>query len=380
MRFETKLIHAGQKTDRDTGSVNVPVYQTSTFKQDAPGKSRNGWTYSRSGNPTRKALEDCVASLEQAWGAYAFASGMAAETAVLSMLKPGDTLIASKDIYGGTYRLIEKIIKPSGVKVLYCDLTDSKNLEKINRSFSMLWLETPSNPLLKVCDIRALSDVCRRKKAIVCVDNTFATPFFQRPLSLGADIVVHSSTKYLGGHSDIIGGLAAAKSEGLAKAIRFYQNAAGAIPGPWDAWLTLRGIKTLAVRMRKHEENALAAANFLKSRKEVEKVYFTGLKEHPGHETALKQMDGHCPILSFELCGGEKSVKRFFSKLKLFSLADSLGGVESLINYPRIQTHAFLTEEQRLKLGITPGLIRLSCGIEDKDDLIADLESALKGI
>lgn len=377
MRFETKLIHAGQKPDEKTGSVNVPIYQTSTFKQDAVGKDR-GWTYSRSSNPTRKALEDCVASLECAESAYAFASGMAAETAVLSLLKPGERLIASCDIYGGTYRLAEKVLKPNGIKVLYLDLSKPSNLERIKLPFSMVWLETPSNPLLKICDIKRISLLCQKNKAILSVDNTFATPFFQNPLLLGADICVHSSTKYLAGHSDIIGGVVAVKSKELAKKIKFQQNACGAVPGPWDSWLTLRGIKTLALRMKKHQENAFAVADFLKLRKEVSKVFFTGLKEHKGYYAALKQMKGHCGIVSFEIKGGEKSAKKFLSSLKLFSLADSLGGVESLANYPRVQTHGFLTEKQRVKLGITPGLIRLSCGIEDISDILYDLKKSFE--
>lgn len=379
MKFETRLIHAGQEPDRQTGSVNVPVYQTSTFKQDAIGHDR-GWQYSRSSNPTRKALEDCIAALEEGKYGFAFASGMAAENAVLSLLRPGDTLLASIDIYGGTYRLLERVLKRNKIRVIYADLTDPKCLSSLKDSVKMVWLETPTNPLLRICDIALLARVCHRKKAILAVDNTFATPFFQRPIKLGADIVVHSSTKYLGGHSDVIGGLVVVKDDETAKGIKFHQNACGAVPGPWDAWLTLRGIKTLAVRMRKHQENAFAVADFLCKRKEVSAVFFPGLSSHRGYKTALKQMSGHCGVVSFELKGGEKAAYKFTSRLRIFSLADSLGGVESLANYPRVQTHAFLTEKQRLELGITPGLIRLSCGIEDKDDLISDISYAIRGL
>jgi len=378
MKFETKLIHAGQEPDEATGSVNVPVYQTSTFKQDAIGRDR-GWEYSRSGNPTRKALEDCAAALEGGKYGFAFASGMAAETAVLNLLEPGDAVIAGEDIYGGTYRLLEKVVKKTGVEALYADLKNPENLKKkLKKNVKLVWLESPANPLLSVCDLAAIAEICKKKKILLAADNTFATPYFQNPLALGADIVVHSSTKYLGGHSDVVGGLVVTSNEELGKRIKFYQNACGAIPGPWDAWLTLRGIKTLAVRMKRHEENAFAIAWFLRERPEALKVFFPGLPEHPGHETAKKQMRGFGGMVSFEIRGGYRAAYEFTRKLKLFSLADSLGGVESLACYPPVQTHASLSEKERLKRGINPGLIRLSLGIENKTDLLEDLKRAFR--
>ena len=378
MKFETALIHAGQAADKQTGSVNIPVYQTSTYKQDAIGKDR-GWEYSRTGTPTRKALEDCIAALEGAKYGLAFASGLAAETAVLSLLKKGDHVIAGDDLYGGTYRLFEKVFKKWGLEVSYADSKDPASFRKaLRRNTRLIWAETPTNPLLTITDIAALAEIAKKAKAVLAVDNTFATPYFQRPLALGADIVVHSSTKYLGGHSDVIGGLMAVADKELYEEIKFYQNAAGAVPGPWDAWLTLRGIKTLAVRMDAHEANAFEIAGFLSNHPAVEKVYYPGLKTHPGHGLADRQMDGFGGMVSFQLKGGRGAAEAFFKKLKIFVLAESLGGVESLACYPSAMTHASIPEKVRLKRGITAGLVRLSAGIENSEDLINDLQRALR--
>ena len=379
MKFETALIHAGQEADKTTGSVNIPVYQTSTYKQDGIGKDR-GWEYSRTGNPTRKALEDCIAALEGAKYGLAFASGLAAEaTACLSLLKKGDHVVSGDDVYGGTYRLFEKVFRKWGLEITYADSKDPASFKKaMRRNTKLIWAETPTNPLLNITDIAALAEIAKKGKALLAVDNTFATPYFQRPIELGADIVVHSSTKYLGGHSDVIGGLMAVADKGIYGEVKFHQNAAGGVPGPWDSWLTLRGIKTLAVRMKAHEANAFAVANFLSSHRAVSKVFYPGLESHPGHALARKQMDGFGGMVSFELKGGRPAAEVFFKRLKIYMLAESLGGVESLACYPATMTHASIPEKQRLERGITAGLVRLSSGIENPDDLIGDLERALK--
>ncbi|MDA8132858.1 MAG: cystathionine gamma-synthase [Elusimicrobia bacterium] len=378
MKFETALIHAGQEPDRQTGSVNVPVYQTSTYKQDGIGKDR-GWEYSRTGNPTRKALEECIAALEGVKHGLAFASGLAAETAVLGgLLKKGDHVVAGDDLYGGTYRLFEKVFRNWGLDISYADSRDPASFRKaMRRNTRLVWAETPTNPLLNITDIAAVAEIAHKGKALLAVDNTFATPYFQRPAELGADIVVHSSTKYLGGHSDVIGGLLAIKDKGVFEAVKFYQNAAGAVPGPWDAWLTLRGIKTLAVRMKAHEANAFALAGFLRGHPAVSKVFYPGLEEHPGYTLASEQMEGFGGMVSFELRGGRAAADRFFRKLRVFCLAESLGGAESLACYPAAMTHASIPEKQRLARGITAGLVRLSAGIENSEDLLRDVEEAL---
>jgi len=379
MKFETALIHAGQDADKTTGSVNIPVYQTSTYKQDGIGKDR-GWEYSRTGNPTRKALEDCIAALEGAKYGLAFASGLAAEsTACLGLLRKGDHVVSGDDVYGGTYRLFEKVFRKWGLEISYADSKDPNSFKKaMRRNTRMIWAETPTNPLLNITDIAALADIAKKGKAILAVDNTFATPYFQRPIELGADIVVHSSTKYLGGHSDVIGGLMAVADKGVYDQVKFHQNAAGGVPGPWDSWLTLRGMKTLAVRMKAHEANAFAVAAFLTAHPAVAKVYYPGLETHPSHALADRQMDGFGGMVSFELKGGRAAAEAFFRKLKIFVLAESLGGVESLACYPSTMTHAAIPERDRLKRGITAGLVRLSAGIENSDDLIKDLDGALK--
>ncbi len=378
MKFETALIHAGQEPDRQTGSVNVPVYQTSTYKQDGIGEDR-GWEYSRTGNPTRKALEECIAALEGVNHGLAFASGLAAETAVLGgLLKKGDHVVAGDDLYGGTYRLFEKVFRNWGLDISYADSRDPASFRKaMRRSTRLVWAETPTNPLLNITDIAAVAEIAHKGKALLAVDNTFATPYFQRPAELGADIVVHSATKYLGGHSDVIGGLLAIKDKGVFEAVKFYQNAAGAVPGPWDAWLTLRGIKTLAVRMKAHEANAFALAGFLRGHPAVSKVFYPGLEEHPGYTLASEQMEGFGGMVSFELRGGRAAADRFFRKLRVFCLAESLGGAESLACYPAAMTHASIPEKQRLARGITAGLVRLSAGIENSEDLLHDVEEAL---
>ncbi|OGR77820.1 MAG: cystathionine gamma-synthase [Elusimicrobia bacterium GWC2_64_44] len=379
MSFETALIHAGQEADRLTGSVNVPVYQTSTYKQDAIGRDR-GWEYSRTGNPTRKALEDCIAALEGVPYGLAFASGLAAETAVLGgLLKKGDHVVAGDDLYGGTYRLLERVFRKWGLEISYADSKDPRTFKKaMRRNTRLVWAETPGNPLLNITDIAAVAGIAHKGKALLAVDNTFATPYFQRPAEFGADIVVHSSTKYLGGHSDVIGGLMAVKDKAVFEAVKFYQNAAGAVPGPWDAWLTLRGIKTLSVRMKAHEANAFEIAALLARHPAVSKVFYPGLEGHPGHALAAEQMHGFGGMVSFELKGGRPAADRFFKRLRIFSLAESLGGVESLACYPVVMTHASIPEKDRLKRGITAGLVRLSAGIEAGEDLLAELERALR--
>ena len=378
MKFETKAIHSGQKPDPLTGAVIVPVYQTSTYQQEAIGKNK-GYEYSRTGNPTRKALEDVLASLEEGKYGLAFASGLAATSAVFNLLKPGSHIVVGDDIYGGTYRLLESIYKRSGLKITYADVDDIDSFEKaINENTKLIWVETPTNPLLKIIDIKRLSELAKKKNIILAVDNTFASPYFQKPLTLGADIVVHSTTKYISGHSDIIGGAVITSSKKLYDDLKFYQNAAGAVPGPWDCWLVIRGIKTLAVRMREHEKNALYLAKYLKKHSKVDNVYYPGLPGSKQYDLARKQMSGFGGMISLELKGGFPQVEKFVSKLKLFLLAESLGGVESLVCYPPKMTHSIFTVEEREQRGIKDNLVRLSVGIEHIDDLVEDIERALQ--
>ena len=376
--FATRAIHAGQDPDEATGATIVPIYQTSTYTQEAPGVNK-GYEYSRSGNPTRAALEECVAALEGARFGLAFASGLAATTAVMSLLSPGDHVVAGDDLYGGTYRLFDKVLpRTGGLDFTYADTTDPQAFEKALRpETKLVWIETPTNPMLTLSDIQALSEMAHGRGATVVVDNTFASPYFQSPLTLGADAVVHSTTKYMGGHSDVVGGAFVTSDEKMYEKIKFYQNAAGAVPGPFDSWIVLRGLKTLSVRMRQHEENALAVAEFLEGHPEVATVNYPGLPSHPQHELAKKQMSGFSGMVSFTLKGGAEAAYAAVQKTKLFSFAESLGGVESLVTHPASMTHAAIPREQREARGVTDGLLRLSVGIEDKDDLVADLEGAI---
>jgi cystathionine gamma-lyase len=378
MRFATKAIHVGQEPDPATGATIVPIYQTSTYTQEAPGQHK-GYEYSRTANPTRTALEECVASLEGGDYGLAFASGLAATVATMSLLSPGDHVVAGDDLYGGTYRLFDKVLAHTGgLEFTYTDTTDPEAVEKVLRpETKLLWIETPTNPLLTLSDIALLSEMARERGAVVAVDNTFASPYFQRPLSLGADIVVHSTTKYMGGHSDVIGGAVVTSNPDFYERMKFYQNAAGGVPGPFDSWIVLRGLKTLAVRMRQHEENALAVAEFLQGHPEVETVSYPGLPNHPQHELAKRQMSGFSGMVSFTLKGGAEAAYAAVQKTEVFHFAESLGGVESLITHPATMTHAAIPREQREARGVTDGLMRLSVGIEDKEDLIADLDHAI---
>ena len=377
--FATRAIHAGQDPDPTTGATIVPIYQTSTYTQEAPGVNK-GYEYSRSGNPTRASLEECMASLEGARYGLAFASGLAATTAVMStLLSPGDHVVAGDDLYGGSYRLFDKVLKQGGgLDFTYADTTDPESVEEaLTPETKLLWIETPTNPLLTISDVAALSEMAHDRGAVVAVDNTFASPYFQNPLALGADIVVHSTTKYMGGHSDVVGGAVMTSNEEFYEGIKFYQNAAGAVPGAFDSWLVLRGLKTLAVRMRQHEENALAVARFLQDHPKVDRVYYPGLPSHPQHALAKRQMRGFSGMVSFTLKGGTEAAYAAMKRTKLFHLAESLGGVESLLTHPATMTHAAIPKEQREARGVTDGLMRLSVGIEDGDDLIADLRDAI---
>ncbi|BAZ48914.1 cystathionine gamma-lyase [Nostoc sp. NIES-4103] len=377
MEFETRAIHEGQQSDPQTGAVIVPIYLTSTYEQQAIGQHK-GYEYSRTGNPTRNALEEALASIENAKYGLAFASGLAATTTVLSLLKSGAHIVAGDDLYGGTYRLLERVVKNWGVTTTYVDIDNLADFETaIQPNTKLIWIETPTNPLLKIVEIPVLANIARKNNIVLVVDNTFASPYFQKPLDLGADIVVHSTTKYLGGHSDIIGGAVVTSNEQLYTELKFYQNAIGAVPSPFDSWLVLRGIKTLAVRMREHEKNALFLAQFLEKHPKVERIYYPGLASHEQHQLAKEQMSGFGGMISLELKGGLAEVERFVSKLKLFLLAESLGGVESLLCYPAKMTHGSIPEAERIKRGIKDNLIRLSVGIEHPLDLQADLENAL---
>lgn len=376
MGFKTDAIHAGQVPDPSTGAVTIPIFQTSTYVQEALGKHK-GYEYARTKNPTRLALEDNMAVLEGGVAGYAFASGLAAETAITQLLlKQGDHAICGSNVYGGTFRLFDKVIRHYGVEFTYVDTTDLDALKKaIRPNTKMLFIESPTNPVMAMTDIRAVSAIAHKTGIRVVVDNTFMSPYFQRPLTLGADIVVHSTTKYLNGHSDSIGGIVVLKHKEDAERLQFLQNAAGAILSPFDAWLVLRGIKTLPVRMEAHNANGMAIAKYLTKKKQVKKIYYPGLPTHPGHKLAKKQMSGFGGMIAFDL-GSLAKAKRFLGRVKLCSLAESLGGVETLISHPATMTHASVPPDQRRKLGITDGLVRISVGIEDVEDLIADLENA----
>ncbi len=372
--FETLAIHGGQPPDRSTGAVVTPIYQTSTFAQSSVGQHQ-GYDYSRSGNPTRTALEDCLAGLEGAAHGSAFASGLAAEDAILRLLNPGDHVLIGNDFYGGTYRLLSQVHTRVGLECTPVALTEAALLEAWQPSTKMVWVETPSNPLLRIADIAALAELAHARDALLVVDNTFATPYLQRPLALGADVVIHSTTKYLGGHSDVVGGFVATSDDPLAERIAFLQNATGAVPGPFDCFLVLRGVKTLAVRMDRHCDNAARVAEMLAGHPAVERVYYPGLAGHEGHDTAQKQMRRFGGMVSFIVRGGEPHALAVAKSTSVFTLAESLGAVESLIEHPARMTHASLSGSS---LAIDPALLRLSVGIENIDDLLADLRAALE--
>lgn len=380
MKFSTKAIHVGQGADPATGATIVPIYQTSTFTQDGVGIYK-GYDYSRAGNPTRTALEQCLASLEDAKFALTYASGCAATAAVTHLLKAGDHMVVSSEVYGGTYRLFKQVMEDHGLTFTFVNPTSPQAfVDVMQPNTKLVWLETPTNPLLTVIDVSAISTAVKKKGCLVVVDNTFASPYFQKPLALGADISLHSTTKYIGGHSDVIGGCIMTNSQDIYDKLKFIQKAVGAVPGPMDCYLTLRGLKTLAVRMDRHTENAQAVAEFLSDHAKVSKVFYPGLKSHPQHELAKRQMSGFSGMLSIEIKGGAAEAKKVLESFKLFSLAESLGGVESLACYPPTMTHATIPAAERAKIGITDGLIRLSVGIEDADDLMADVNQALQAI
>jgi cystathionine beta-lyase len=379
MKFETKTIHGGQQSEEATGAVMPPVFFTSTYAQSSPGDNK-GYVYSRAANPTRTALEKNLASIENGTHGFAFSSGLAAIDCVLKLLNPGDEVIAGDDLYGGTYRMFTRLFEKYGLKFRYVDMNDPKNVnDAISDHTKLVWIETPTNPMMKIADIEEISKLVKAKNnpILIGVDNTFATPYLQRPLDLGADIVMHSATKYLGGHSDLVMGALMVKDEKLAKEIHFIQFAGGAVAGPMDAFLALRGIKTLHIRMQRHCENGKTVAEFLKAHKKIGDVYYPGFQEHPNHDIAKKQMKDFGGMVSFRLKDeSKKAAFKVLENTKVFTLAESLGGVESLINHPATMTHASIPESERLKIGITDSLIRLSVGIEHIDDLLEDLDRA----
>ena len=377
MKFSTKAIHAGQQPDPTTGAIMPPIFQTATYAQNGLGDHK-GYEYSRSHNPTRTALQECIAALEDGKFGLAFASGMAAETAILSLLSAGDHLVACDDLYGGSYRIFERVMRRYNVETTYVPAGNIAAYEQaIRPNTKLIWLESPTNPLLRLIDIQAVAEIAHRHNILVVVDNTFASPYFQQPLKLGADIVVHSTTKYINGHSDVIGGALVLNNEEAYESMKFYENAAGNVPSPFDAWLVLRGIKTLAVRMRQHDENARAVAKFLAEHPRVEKVYYPGLPSHPDYELAKRQMSGFGGMVSFQFKGVYADVDKLVRRFKVFSLAESLGGVESLVCHPVSMTHGSIPKEIREARGLTDTLLRLSVGIEDAEDLLADLQQAL---
>jgi len=377
MKFATKAIHAGQEPDPSTGAIIAPIFQTSTYVQAGLGEHK-GFEYSRTQNPTRSALEECMAAIEDGCYGLAFASGMAAESAILSLLSAGEHLISCDDLYGGSYRIFERVMRRYNVETTYVAAGNIEGYERaIRPNTKMIWLETPTNPLLRLIDIQAVAEIAHRHNLLLVVDNTFASPYFQQPLKLGADIVVHSTTKYLNGHSDIIGGALVLNNEEVYQAIKFYQNAAGGVPSPFDSWLTLRGIKTLAVRMRQHEENDIAVAKFVAEHPRVEKVYYPGLSAHADHALDKLQMSGFGGMVSFQFKGIYADVDKVVRRFKIFALAESLGGVDSLVCHPASMTHGSIPKDIRESRGLTDALLRLSIGIEDVDDLLADLEQAL---
>jgi cystathionine beta-lyase/cystathionine gamma-synthase len=378
MKIGTKFIHGGVEPDPSTGAIMTPIYQTSTFVQEAPAKHK-GYEYARSQNPTRTALEAAFAAIENGKYGLAFSSGVAATDAVIKLLQPGDEVIAGADMYGGTYRMFTKIFSKFNIKFHYVNMQDGNAIRPyINDNTKLIWTETPTNPLMNISDIDSIAAVARQHKVLLCVDNTFATPYLQNPLDLGADIVMHSVTKYLGGHSDVIQGCLVMNDDQLREQLYFIQKSTGAVPGPMDCFLVLRGIKTLHVRMQRHCENGEKVAHFLRNHPKIEKVYWCGFEDHPGYAIAKKQMRGYGGMMSFILKNDSvDEAKRVLSSTKLFALAESLGGVESLINHPATMTHASIPREERIKNGLTDSLIRLSVGIEDAEDLIDDLNRAI---
>lgn len=378
MKLETKIIHAGMTPDPSTGAVMVPIYQTSTYVQTAPGVNK-GFEYARSQNPTRFALEEAFAQIENGKFGLAFSSGVAATDAVIKLLAPGDEVIAGNDMYGGTYRLFSKVFEKFGIKFHYINMQDAENIKSyINKNTKLIWAETPTNPLMNIVDITAVANIAKANNILLCVDNTFASPYLQNPLDQGADIVMHSATKYLGGHSDVIQGCLVMNDADLRDKLYFIQKSCGAVPGPQDCFLVLRGIKTLHLRMQRHCENGEKIAHWLRNHSKVKKVYWPGFTDAPGHDIAKKQMRGFGGMISFELKDESKEAyTKLLSSTHLFSLAESLGGVESLINHPASMTHASIPREERIKNGLSDGLIRLSVGIEDANDLIEDLNKAI---
>jgi cystathionine beta-lyase/cystathionine gamma-synthase len=378
MKFDTKVIHAGIEPDPFTGAIMTPIYQTSTYVQSAPGQNK-GYEYARSQNPTRKVLEEALAAIENGRYGLCFSSGVAATDAVIKLLEPGDEVIAGNDMYGGTYRLFSKIFEKFGIRFHYINMQDSVELKtRINNNTKLIWMETPTNPLMNIIDIAATCSIAAANRIMVCVDNTFASPYLQNPLDLGADIVLHSATKYLGGHSDTIHGCLVMNDKELREKLYFIQKSCGAVPGPQDCFLVLRGLKTLSVRMQRHCENGEKIAAFLSAHPKIKKVYWCGFPDNPSYEIAKKQMRGFGGMMSFELADErDAEAKRVLSSTKIFALAESLGGVESLINHPASMTHASIPREERIKNGLSDALIRLSVGIEDAEDLISDLKQAI---
>jgi len=378
MRFETLAIHTGERPDTAFGAVSIPIYQTSTFVFEDVGKTR-GYDYSRSANPTRKVLEETIAQLEGGKAGFAFATGMAAEATAIHLLKAGDHVISGDDVYGGTYRLFQNVMHDFGLDFTFLRMDNREKIEQaITPNTRMLWLETPSNPLLNIVDIEMAVDIAHKHKLMTVIDNTFATPYFLRPIEYGVDLVVHSTTKYLNGHCDVVGGAVVTTTDELTERVQFLLNAMGACASPFDCWLVLRGIETLPLRMRQHEKNAFTVANYLAVHPRVKRVFYPGLKSHPGYEIAKRQMRGFGGVVSFELKDGIKAVNSFLRRIKIFSLAESLGGVVSLAEHPATMSHASMPQDYREKVGITDGLVRLSVGLENIDDLIEDLGQALE--
>jgi cystathionine gamma-lyase len=378
MRFDTLAIHAGQEPDPTTGAIMTPVYMTSTYVQAGPGEHK-GYEYSRTQNPTRNALQDCLAALEGAKYGLAFASGLAGTDMLMHMFEAGDHIVVSDDVYGGTFRIFDKVFKRHGLNFSWVDLSNAENFEKaITPKTKMVWVESPTNPMLKLIDLPRIAEMAKKRGILSVCDNTFMSPYFQRPLDLGFDVVTHSTTKYINGHSDVVGGFVCTSNEELAQKMYFLQNAVGGVPGPMDSFLVLRGVKTLHVRMERHAQNAMKVAQYLATHPKVAKVTYPGLESHPQHALARKQMKGFGGMLTFDIKGGLEAARTFLKTVKVFACAESLGGVESLIEHPAIMTHASVPKETREMLGISDGFIRLSVGIEDAQDLIDDLEQALK--